>query len=210
MLLILVRHGQTKGNIERRIQGHDDPLTDVGRSQAHAVARHIAATYSLTHLYASPLLRAFETATIIGQATHVSPVAVPALAEIDAGHAVGALWDDWRAQNPKLAETMAQPDRSLDAGWAGGETGWQFGSRVISGYREIVTRHIGRSDVVVAVGHGGSLAWIAALAFGDSLEIWPGARSGFHNCSISELRIDVDGQARPGLWNRIDHLAEQG
>ena len=56
---------------------------------------------------------------------------------------------------------------------------------MIAAYNEIVTRHVGTDDVVVAVGHGGSLAWIAAQRYGDPLDIWPGARGGFRNCSIS-------------------------
>ncbi len=206
MLLLLVRHGQTVGNIEGRIQGSDDPLTDLGRVQAQAVAVHLAATYAVTHLYASPLERALETATIIGAAVGRDPVPVAGLAEIDAGHAAGLLWIDWRAQNPDLADLMASQDRSLEAGWIGGENGRQFGERVISAYNEIVTRHVGTDDVVIAVGHGGSLAWVAAHAYGDPLDVWPGARGGFLNCSVSELAIDASGHGTPGPWNQVAHL----
>jgi probable phosphoglycerate mutase len=212
MLLLLVRHGQSLGNIEGRIQGHDDPLTDLGRRQAKAVADHLAAGQLITHLYTSPLDRAMETASIIGAAVGRIPVPVPGLAEINAGRAAGLLWEEWRAQHPDLAEAMALAQRSLDTGWAGGENGRQFGQRVIAAYNEIVTRHVGTDDVVVAVGHGGSLAWIAAHAYGDPLDIWPGARTGFVNCSVSELHIDARGHGTPGPWNQITHLErlEQG
>lgn len=206
MLLLLVRHGQTVGNIEERIQGDDDPLTDFGRRQARTLAAHLAQRSGITHLYASPLIRALETATIIGEALDLEPVPVPGLAEINAGHAAGQLWHEWRLANAELAEIMARPDRPLTAGWAGGETGHQFGQRVIAAYDEIVTRHIGTQDVVVAVGHGGSLAWIAAKVFGDSLDLWPGLRAGFLNCSISEVHIDERGVATPGAWNQVAHL----
>jgi broad specificity phosphatase PhoE len=210
MLLLLVRHGQSLGNIEGRIQGHDDPLTDLGRRQARAVAAHLAAGQPVTHLYTSPLDRAVETAFIIGAAIGRTPVPVPGLAEINAGRAAGLLWEEWRAQHPELAEIMARPDRPLHQGWAGGESGREFGDRVIGAYKEIVTRHVGTDDVVVAVGHGGSLAWIAAHAYGDPLDIWPGARAGFVNCSVSELRIDARGHGTPGLWNQVAHLDQMG
>ena len=61
--------------------------------------------------------------------------------------------------------------------------------------------------MTVAVGHGGSLAWIAARAHGDPLDIWPGTRGGFLNCSISTVAIDHDGQGEPGDWNQASHLA---
>ncbi len=206
MLLLLVRHGQTLGNIEERIQGDDDPLTDLGRRQARTLATHLEQRAGITHLYASPLIRALETASIIGDAVDLTPVVTPGLAEINAGHAAGQLWHEWRQANADLAQIMAQPDRPLTAGWAGGETGHEFGQRVIAAYDEIVTRHIGSDDAVVAVGHGGSLAWVAAKVFGDSLDRWPGLRGGFLNCSISEVRIDERGNAIPGAWNEVAHL----
>ncbi len=206
MLLLLVRHGQSLGNIEGRIQGSDDPLTDHGRAQAAAAARALSDRADVTHLYASPLDRAMETAGIIGRAVNREPAPIAGLAEINAGRAAGLLWEDWRVQNPELAEIMANPDRDVMEGWEGGESGRQFGDRVIAAYTEIVTRHIGSNDVVVAVGHGGSLAWIAAKAHGDPLDIWPGSRAGFLNCSISELHIDHIGHGVPGAWNQVDHL----
>ena len=208
MLLLLVRHGQSLGNIEGRIQGSDDPLTDFGRMQAGAVASALARRGDVTHLYASPLDRAMETASIIGEAIALAAQPIAGLAEINAGRAAGLLWTDWRTRNPEMAEIMARPDRPVHAGWSGGENGREFGNRVIAAYTEIVTRHIGTEDVVVAIGHGGSLAWIAAKAYGDSLDIWPGARAGFSNCSISEIRVDASGHGEPGPWNQVGHLAD--
>jgi broad specificity phosphatase PhoE len=208
MLLLLVRHGQSLGNIEGRIQGSDDPLTDFGRGQAAAVAQALSDRADVTHLYASPLDRAMETAEIIGRAVNCEPVPIAGLAEINAGRAAGLLWEDWRLQNPELAEVMANPDRGITEGWEGGENGQEFGDRVIAAYTEIVTRHVGTDDIVVAVGHGGSLAWIAAKAHGDPLDVWPGNRAGFLNCSISELYIDETGHGTPGAWNQVDHLKD--
>ncbi len=204
MLLLLVRHGQSLGNVEGRIQGDNDPLTDFGRLQARAVADRMAQRGDVTHLYASPLDRAMETGSIIADAVGIKPVSIAGLAEINAGRAAGLLWIDWRDQNPELAERMA--NRTVHDGWEGGETGHQFGNRVLFAYDEIVTRHVGTNDVVVAVGHGGSLAWIAAKAHGDPLDVWPGDRGGFVNCSISELLIDDEGHGDPGAWNQDSHL----
>jgi probable phosphoglycerate mutase len=204
MLLLLVRHGQSLGNVEGRIQGDNDPLTDFGRLQARAVADRMAQRGDVTHLYASPLDRAMETGSIIADAVGIKPVSIAGLAEINAGRAAGLLWIDWRDQNPELAERMA--NRTVHDGWEGGETGHQFGNRVLFAYDEIVTRHVGTNDVVVAVGHGGSLAWIAAKAHGDPLDVWPGDRGGFVNCSISELLIDDEGHGDPGAWNQNSHL----
>lgn len=80
--LYLVRHGETEWNRTHRIQGSSDiPLNDTGRAQAAHTAT-ILTRHRWDGIYSSPLSRAFETATIIGNALGLSPVhAVPELAE---------------------------------------------------------------------------------------------------------------------------------
>ena len=66
--LILVRHGQTEWNIERRYQGQQDTeLTDLGRQQMADVGRWLQAE-SIDKLVTSPLKRAKESADIVAEA----------------------------------------------------------------------------------------------------------------------------------------------
>ena len=65
MLLYLVRHGETDWNLQRRIQGSTDvPLNDTGRAQAKRTGE-LLATRTWDAVVASPLSRAFDTASII-------------------------------------------------------------------------------------------------------------------------------------------------
>lgn len=65
MKIYLVRHGLTDWNIERRFQGIEDiPLNDTGRKQARDCGQALT-SLSFVAIYASPLQRAYETATII-------------------------------------------------------------------------------------------------------------------------------------------------
>ena len=67
-VLYLVRHGQSEWNRIGRIQGRSEsPLTGLGRQQAAAFGRLLRATLPDPgiDIVASPLSRAFETATII-------------------------------------------------------------------------------------------------------------------------------------------------
>ncbi len=205
MRLLLVRHGQSLGNIEARIQGDDDPLTGHGREQARRASAHLAARGDITHLYASSLARALETATIIGKAIGRDPVPVPGLAEINAGTAAGMLWTEWTQQFPEEAARRIANESLMEA-WAGGESAHVFSIRVLAAYNEIVTWHQGTNDVVALVSHGGALAWISAHIHGDPLDAWPAHRSGFLNCSISELEIDAAGNSSIVSWNEYAHL----
>ena len=67
-VLYLVRHGQSEWNRIGRIQGRSEsPLTGLGRQQAAALGRMLGSILpdSGIDIVASPLSRAFETATII-------------------------------------------------------------------------------------------------------------------------------------------------
>src|SRR5918911_3248601 len=67
--ILLVRHGQSQGNAERRFGGHSaSPLSEHGRRQAEATARALAAE-GVTAIYSSDLLRAAQTAEPLARAT---------------------------------------------------------------------------------------------------------------------------------------------
>lgn len=88
--ICLVRHGETPWNREHRLQGRQDiPLNEAGREQALQLAKALA-TNTWDLLASSPLLRAWETATIIAtQLGLPQPLAVPELVERDYGAASG-------------------------------------------------------------------------------------------------------------------------
>lgn len=65
--LMFVRHAQSVGNVEKRMQGGANfPLTELGRTQAAKLAhRLVAESWHPTHLYSSPIRRAVQTAEIV-------------------------------------------------------------------------------------------------------------------------------------------------
>ncbi len=73
--ILLVRHGETEWNVQRRNQGRfDSPLTERGVAQAQAIGRLISTlpNAAAARIVASPLGRARRTAEIIRQ--HIEPV----------------------------------------------------------------------------------------------------------------------------------------
>src|ERR1700747_2916865 len=64
--LIMVRHGESEGNRDRRFTiSPDVPLTDLGREQARAVAARIARRFAPSCVISSPFRRARQTSEII-------------------------------------------------------------------------------------------------------------------------------------------------
>ncbi|POR01294.1 hypothetical protein AU468_08215 [Alkalispirochaeta sphaeroplastigenens] len=72
--ICLVRHGETDWNARALIQGSTDiPLNDTGRNQARAAAGMLQQE-RWDALYASTMIRAIETAEIIGEVLSLGPV----------------------------------------------------------------------------------------------------------------------------------------
>ena len=88
--LLLVRHGQDVDNSRSIINGRrDTPLTDLGRSQAQRVADDLRLT-DIRCIYASPLQRASQTASILSQRLGIEDVRLePDLIERDYGILTG-------------------------------------------------------------------------------------------------------------------------
>ncbi len=70
--LIIVRHGQSVADIERRYEGRADfPLTDLGREQATKLASWLNQKYPPNFILSSPLKRTSETAEIISSEVNI-------------------------------------------------------------------------------------------------------------------------------------------
>ena len=207
MQLLLVRHGESAGNLTRQLQGREDPLTERGRRQAREIGAHLADRGDVTALYASPLTRAFETAQIIGAAVGLTPQPREGLAEIDVGEAQGLTFDEWTARFPEEAARFHQ--EGIDYVWPGGESGRQLAARTAAEIDRIVGAHRLEAGAVVVVSHGGALAWAIDHLLREPRDVWP--RHQLDNCSLTEVTIDPDdAQAVTFVCrNQIDHLSPE-
>ena len=96
-MILLVRHGETTWNLERRFQGRrDSPLTERGRRQAEAMAGLVRDVVrrepGAWRLVTSPLGRARDTAGAIAAATGLTLEVDDRLMEIDCGEWEGLTW----------------------------------------------------------------------------------------------------------------------
>jgi probable phosphoglycerate mutase len=149
--LLLVRHGQSTWNHERRIQGQlDPPLSDEGRRQAAQLGRRLAGR-KFAGFYSSDLMRAAETAQLVGESIGIDPTPMAELREINLGQWEGLRTEDLAARFPEAwASWTEEPDWDLVPG---GEGSAAFEARVGAMLDTLFKRHT-QGDVLV-VTHGG-------------------------------------------------------
>jgi len=150
--ILLVRHGETEWNRERRIQGRfDSPLTERGIAQAHAIGRLVQKLpeAASARIVASPLGRATRTAEIIARHLPARPELRfdDRLREISTGSWDGLTFRDIELRSPGAFDGDGRYEWNFRA--PGGETYDIFAARVAEWLSEAVA-----APFVIAVTHG--------------------------------------------------------
>lgn len=153
--LALIRHAMTAWNLEKRIQGRiDQPLCERGRQQL--ADRALPASFAEYRWFCSPLLRAMQSAELLGLKSFVVE---PALVEMDWGAWEGEILKPLRN---KLGEEMRANERlGLDFMPPGGESPRQVQARLRPWLRSVAES----GDDSAAVVHKGIIRCVYALAF---------------------------------------------
>lgn len=142
MLLYLVRHGETDWNLQRRIQGSTDvPLNNSGRAQAKR-AGELLSNRTWDAVVASPLSRAFDTASIIAAEVGLpEPTTDPRLVERAYGDAEGLEISEVDRRYPGETHVPGREGRE------------DVAARALDALIEIAEAHPDKSVIVVT--HGG-------------------------------------------------------
>lgn len=140
--LVLVRHGQTDWNLNRRIQGSTDiPLNATGRVDALTAAESLHGQ-DWDVIISSPLSRAWDTARIIaGKLGLDAPLALDTMVERAYGDAEGLTGEEVLERYPERADIPGQ------------ETREQVTARVAPALIELAESYPGKAVIVVT--HGG-------------------------------------------------------
>jgi len=180
--LILVRHGETEWNAQRRYQGQSDvPLSEVGMQQAELAAERLV-DQKIDAIYASDLKRAWKTANIIAEKHNLKIISEPRLRELKFGILEGLTFDQAEAQYPEMVSAWLDDFNNTPEG---AEMIQAFNARIISLLEYLRQEHNGQ--VVLLVGHGGSLSEILRVVLGLSREKrW---HLEMDNASLSEVLI---------------------
>lgn len=149
--ILLVRHGETQWNREKRFQGQIDiPLNERGRWQAEQVAQFLQ-DVPIDRAFSSPLLRPKQTAEAILRChPAVSLTLVKDLQEISHGRWEGKLESEIEAEFPgelarwqTMPETVPMPDgETLNQVWKRVAAAWlEMVAAVPPGQTALVTAH---------------------------------------------------------------------
>ncbi|WP_293135786.1 histidine phosphatase family protein [Microcoleus sp. bin38.metabat.b11b12b14.051] len=192
--IILVRHGKSTYNLERRIQGRLDKsvLTEAGRAGAKQVG-DILNSIAFDAAYTSPLQRAKETAEIIVSRLTNAPQLQPTdkLMEIDLPLWEGMLRQDAIDQFPEAYQKWQQhPDKfSMKIPSAEGEIEHFPVLAVFASARkfwqEILSKHT--SGTILVVGHNGINRALIATASEIAPDYYQSIQQS--NCGISVINF---------------------
>lgn len=165
-LLLLIRHGETKWNVEGRWQGQaDPPLSARGREQAREAAKALS-RFEFSAVYSSNLRRALETAQVIATRLGLTVVMEPRLREIHLGKWQGMLSAEIKAEYP--AEFERWHSAPLSVRPPEGEDLFALEARVLAAINDIVMHHAGQRVAVVS--HELPIAIVRCRAAGFGLE----------------------------------------
>jgi len=196
--LILVRHGETEWNVQRRYQGQFNvPLSSVGRQQAERIAQRLA-SQKIDAVYASDLERAWETAAIIAAKHNLAVASEPRLRELKFGVLEGLTFDEAQIQYPEMITAWL---KDFNQPPQGAESVDLFNARIIALLDDLKQKH--DEQTLLLVGHGGSLSEILRVVLGLSREKrW---YLEMENASLSEVSI-AEGYVSLTRLNDTGHL----
>lgn len=188
MEILLVRHGESVGNAEERLQGQTDfPLTEHGRLQARVLGLWLLGRGAVwDRVYVSPLTRARQTAEILNDLLGGStPVIEPALAEIRAGVIEGLRYEEICERYPHYPERRI--DELGDFAEFGGESYEDVQRRASDFRRRLESNHFEPPQRVLLVGHGGFNFQLLKLFICEPVPRVCVVKMG--NCSASFVRV---------------------
>ena len=198
MKLLLIRHGQTPGNVAGQLDtAFPGPgLTELGERQAAALPDALA-DEAVEALYTSTLLRTQRTVAPLAKATGLDPAILDGVHEIEAGALEKKT--DHESHLRYLSTVFAWADGDLDVRMPGAFDGHDFFARFDASVEK-----------VAAAGHGTA----AIVSHGAAIRCWAGRRATDIDTVFAETHqlpntgiVALEGDPRSGWkvlhWDQI-------
>jgi len=209
--LLLIRHGETDWNTERRLQGHIDiPLNDTGLHQAKLLGAALQNEH-LDAVICSDLQRAMQTAQAIATPKNLHCIINDQWRERSYGGFEGQLINSLEARYPteyaawRAAETDSLFPFNQTSGHHG-ETVRQFHSRIETALRALCQQYPDQKVAVVA--HGGVLE--CAYRIARHLPLNAPREVKLLNASINRFTVELHQDqltVQLAQWGDIAHLS---
>ncbi|MGB9779388.1 MAG: histidine phosphatase family protein [Caldanaerobacter sp.] len=201
--LYIARHGQSKWNLENRMQGMKDiELSELGIKQADLLAKRLEEE-NIEIIYSSDLKRAYMTAEIIAER-----IKIPFYKEKEFREMSFGVWEGL------TAEEIEKNYTGLYSLWKKdpvqvfiekGETLKQVQSRMLKKTWEIVEKNRGKNILIVS--HGTSIKALILGLLDIDLSFYPSFR--MDNASLNIVDIKENKKAVLVLYNDTCHLRER-
>lgn len=198
--ILLTRHGHVDGIQPERFRGRAElALTELGKAQAQALARRIAAHWKPATVYTSPLQRCVVTGTAIASACGVGAAPLSGLMDIDYGQWQMRTHDEVKAEAPEAyRQWKTTPQRVR---FPGGESLQDLLARAADVLRLVLERHAG--ETVVLVGHDSVNRALLLQLLDAPLSAY--GRLVQDPCTLNEIDIE-GGEVRIERINDTSHL----
>lgn len=185
--VLLVRHGETTWNRDRRIQGWASTnLNDRGRDQVAALRDTITDQYDIHRIVASDLRRTRETVEPIASIVEPDVEFDKRWRERNFGACQGLTYEEFTAHYPHLSVAKAGHE-AIDAKPEDGETLREMYNRIVAAWEDVTAKTmVGETSLVVT--HGGPIA----LLLGHLKGLGPAESLNEHrqaNCAINEITV---------------------
>ena len=144
--IILIRHGESLGNVKKIFLGHTDwDLTETGYEQAKRMAEYID-NYDIDVIYASDLKRAYNTANEVAKRRNMDIIKTEKFREIFAGEWEGKSYAELDEKYPETRKCWVE-----DVGNAvcdGGESVRELQERVVNEFYRIAEENKGKTILI--------------------------------------------------------------
>ena len=200
-----LRHGESRGNSARIIQGRHDPaLSERGVEQSEAVAPWFI-DRKITAILCSPLKRAVQTAEVVARVLGIEEVQPhEGLNELDTGIFTGLTVEQIQRRHPDAWQSFQR------SSWEGVPEAERIADLLARS--EKLWRHLGHriaqgASNLLCVTHSGILQWIIKSTFGQRswMPLVP-----VENCSICQFSLDNNlDRETPRYyfeWSRLNFL----
>lgn len=202
--LLLIRHGETDWNAEKRLQGHlDIPLNATGVRQAAALGEALRHE-RVDAVFSSDLQRALKTAEPIARHYGLTIQRDPVLRERCYGAFEGLRYADISVRYPEAYASWQA--RDVDARYPGGvreaETLREFSLRSVEAVKRLAAACPNRKIVILT--HGGVLECVYRAA--KKIGLLPPRNFEIRNAAINRMFWN-GADLQVSQWGDVTHLA---